>query len=217
MTALLSRRQLGLVAAGVALIVVLLLAVPLVTRSIAPPWGFVLVLGAYWLVYCIPVSLRYIAGGDRPGLIARRVERRDLWLVGLLLVQLCGVFFGAVWPHLAQLNAMALGLGLTVGLINGTLEELAWRGGYISTFRDKPLVGFLIGWVLFSLWHLPLSMTAGVVFEGGPLMLVGSSAGLGLLWSAVAFRTGSLAYVIPAHILTNVMAFSVLFATNGIA
>lgn len=217
MGSILSRRQIELVAAGVALIVVLLLAVPPVTRSLAPAWGFVLVLGAYWFIYCIPVSLRFIASGDRPGLFARRVERRDFWLVGLLVVQLCGVFFGALWPHLNELNAAAVGLAIVVGLINGTLEELAWRGGYISTFRDKPIVGFLIGWVLFSLWHIPLSMTAGMVFEGGPLMLVASSAGLGLLWSAVAFRTGSLAYVIPAHILTNVMAFSVLFATNGIA
>jgi membrane protease YdiL (CAAX protease family) len=198
---MMSRRQLSLIAAGIALVAVLLVGVPLVTPSFAPAWGFVLVLAAYWALFCIPVSLIFIAPTDR----------------SRLGVQIAGVFFGALWPHLGALSATAIGLGVVVGLLNGTLEELAWRGAYLSTFRDKPLLGFAAGWVLFTLWHIPLSMTAGMVFEGGPLMLIGSSAGLGLLWSAVAFRTGSLAYVVPAHILTNAMAFSVLFASNGIA
>jgi membrane protease YdiL (CAAX protease family) len=214
---MMSRRQLSLIAAGIALVAVLLVGVPLVTPSFAPAWGFVLVLAAYWALFCIPVSLIFIAPTDRSRLFSLRVERRELWLLGLLGVQIAGVFFGALWPHLGALSATAIGLGVVVGLLNGTLEELAWRGAYLSTFRDKPLLGFAAGWVLFTLWHIPLSMTAGMVFEGGPLMLIGSSAGLGLLWSAVAFRTGSLAYVVPAHILTNAMAFSVLFASNGIA
>jgi uncharacterized protein len=208
----LSRKQLALIAVSVVLVAVLMLVVPSLTAPIPRPWGFVLVLGAYWAVFCIPVSLIFIRPGDRQSLVSPR-RSPILWL---LPIQLLGVLFGALWPHMSALNAGAIGLALVVGVVNGALEEATWRGAFVSSFRDRPIVGFIARWVLFSGWHVPLAMTAGMVFEGGAAALVGGAAGLGLVWSIVAFRTGSIAYTIVAHALTNSMAFAVMFATNGI-
>jgi membrane protease YdiL (CAAX protease family) len=47
------------------------------------------------------------------------------------------------------------------------------------------------------------------------MALVGGAAGLGLLWSWIAWRTGSVFWVSIAHALTNAVTFWVLFNRNG--
>ena len=99
----------------------------------------------------------------------------------------------------------------------GTLEELAWRGGFLTTFRDRPRLGFWLGWALFSAWHVPLALSHGIVFDGGAALLVGGAAGMGLFWNWIAWRTRSVFYVAQAHALTNLLTFWVLFDRNGFA
>ncbi|MNY82307.1 hypothetical protein D3C86_2243340 [compost metagenome] len=53
-----------------------------------------------------------------------------------------------------------------------------------------------------------------MVLDG--LVLVGGAAGLGLLWSWLAWRTGSVFWTTIAHVLTNVMSFWVFFNSNGL-
>jgi uncharacterized protein len=62
---------------------------------------------------------------------------------------------------------------------------------------------------------VPLALSHDVLFDGGALALLGGAAALGLLWSAIAWRTGSVFYVSLAHSLTNLFAFWVLFDRNG--
>ncbi|MNT80398.1 hypothetical protein D3C72_2198490 [compost metagenome] len=71
--------------------------------------------------------------------------------------------------------------------------------------------------MLFTAWHAPLALSHGISFDGGWLYLEGEAAALGLLWSWIAWRTGSVFYVSIAHGLTNIFAFWVLFDRNGFA
>jgi hypothetical protein len=74
-----------------------------------------------------------------------------------------------------------------------------------------------VSWLLYIAWHLPLLLSHGVIFDGGWIALAGGAAGLGLLWSWIAWRTGSVFWTSIAHALTNVITFWVLFDHNGFA
>jgi membrane protease YdiL (CAAX protease family) len=100
-------------------------------------------------------------------------------------------------------------------VLNGFLEEYAWRGAFLGSFADRPRFGFVAGWLLFSAWHIPLTFAVGVTNEGGGAALVGGAAGLGLLWSFVAWRVRAIGWTVAAHVLTNFLAFSNLILANG--
>jgi uncharacterized protein len=142
---------------------------------------------------------------------------RDWWLLPLLVAQVGVVAIVNFVPNTGLLTSGGMWLAFLFAFINGPLEEIAWRGGFLATFRDRPRLGFWLGWALFSLWHVPLAMSHGIVFDGGALALLGGAAALGLLWSWIAWRTGSVFYVSLAHGLTNLFAFWVLFDRNGFA
>lgn len=211
----LTRGQWSLLGAALGLTLVLLLLVPPLTEALGPRTGFLAVLGLYWLLFCIPVILLFIAPDDRAPLFSFRTVPR--WVPVAVAVQLALIAVAAFVPNLAVLSPSALAVGALIGLVNGPLEEAAWRGGFLSTFRDNRRVGFWACWVLFTLWHIPLSMSAGIVFDGGTPTLIGGAAALGLFWTFLTFRTGTVAWSALAHALTNVLTFSVLVAANSIA
>lgn len=206
--------QRQLLFASVALCAVLLVLVPLVLSRFPAFWAYHLTLVLYWLGFCLPVARRY--GGLNPRLWGLGQHGRAAVIVPLLLAAQCAaVFAGALVPALPQLATGGLGLAILVALLNGPLEEAVWRGAYISTFSDRPLLGYGLGSALFALWHVPLALVAGVTFPGGPLALVGGATGLGLFWGAIAWRTGRIGWVAIAHSVTNIFAFAGLNAINA--
>jgi len=212
-----TRPQIALVLHALLLIAALVWLVPVLTGALGGPRGYLLSLGLYWLGFCLPVSFFHVRGRRGPLLFSERLAWRDWWIPGLLLLQVGAVGLGAVVPHTSLLTTHGAMLAALVALINGTLEEIAWRGGFLTRFADRPRLGFILGWVLFTAWHAPLALSQGIVFDGGWVALVGGAAGLGLLWSAIAWRTGSIFWVSIAHVLTNFLAFWVLFDANGFA
>lgn len=179
--------------------------------------GYLFSMTAYWLMFCLPVIGLHALPGNDGRLFSEKLPWRDWWLIPLLLVQVGVVAIANFVPNTAILTSGSMYLAMLIAAINGPLEEMAWRGGFLGTFRDRPRLGFWLGWALFTAWHIPLALSVGVVFDGGALALIGGAAGLGLLWSWVAWRTGSAFYASIAHGLTNLFAFWVLFSRNGFA
>lgn len=179
--------------------------------------GYLFSMTAYWLMFCLPVIGLHALPGNDGRLFSEKLPWRDWWLISLLLVQVGVVAIANFVPNTAILASGSMYLAMLIAAINGPLEEMAWRGGFLGTFRDRPRLGFWLGWALFTAWHIPLALSVGVVFDGGALALIGGAAGLGLLWSWVAWRTGSVFYASIAHGLTNLFAFWVLFSRNGFA
>lgn len=177
--------------------------------------GFLLSLAAYWLLFCLPVIVIHVWDRDEGRVFSERLAWGDWWIPLLLLAQVGAVGALAFFPNTELLTTHGAMLAVGVALLNGPLEEAAWRGGFMTTFREKPQLGFWLGWALFTLWHVPLLLSQGIVFDGGAMALVGGAAALGLLWSAIAWRTGSVFYTAIAHTLTNVLTFWVLFNANG--
>lgn len=211
---MLSRPQITLVAHALALIAVLLVLVPILTST----WGtngYLLVFVFYWLAFCVPVTLIHVLPHRGPRLFSEKLDRRD-WFVPLLLLGQVGLIaVVALAPNTAMLTTQGAMLALLFAVINGPLEEIAWRGGFMTRFADRPRLGFWLGWLLFSAWHIPLTLSHGVIFDGGGVGLVASAAVLGLLWNWAAWRTGSVFWVGLAHGLTNLAAFWVLFERSN--
>lgn len=210
-----NRSQIALVLHTVILTVAMLFVVPALTRGLGGQIGYLAVLAVYWLGFCLPVIAMHVWKRHDGRLFSERLAWRDWWVPGLLVVQVGVVGMAALVPHTSLLTTHGAMLAAAVGLINGPLEETAWRGGFMTVFRDRPRLGFWLGWALFTGWHGPLLLSHGIDFEGGWVALVGGAAGLGLLWSAIAWRTGSVFWVSIAHVLTNVLTFWVLFNGNG--
>lgn len=210
-----NRPQLALVLHALLLIASLSYLVPTLTELLGGARGFLLALMVYWLGFCLPVIVWHVRGRNAQ-LLSERLAWRDWFVPGLLLVQVCVVALAAFVPNTTMLTTHAAALAAVIGLINAPLEELAWRGGFMTRFAERPRLGFWLNWALFSLWHVPLSFSHGLQFEGGWLALIGGGAALGLLWSWIAWRTGSVFWVAIAHGLTNIITFWVLFDRNGV-
>ncbi len=208
-------RQIVLVLHALAMIGAMVWLVPLLTLQWGGPNGFLLSMAVYWLIFCVPVIAFQVWRQRSERLYSERLAWRDWWVPGALLLQVGVIGLAALVPNTAILTTHAAMLAAIIGIINGTLEESAWRGGFMTTFANRPRLGFALGWVLFSAWHIALTLSHGIVFDGGALSLVGGAAALGLVWSAIAWRTGSVFWVSIAHVLTNILTFWVLFDSNG--
>ncbi|KKB07712.1 CPBP family intramembrane glutamic endopeptidase [Devosia chinhatensis] len=209
-----NRKQIALVAHAALLIGALLWLVPALT-SWDPRAGYLFALTFYWLFFCLPVIGWHALPANEGGLFSEKLPWRDWWLVPLLLAQVGIVAVIAFAPNTNFLTSGGMWLAILLAVINGPLEEMAWRGGFIGTFRNRPRLGFWLGWVLFTAWHVPLALSVGVTFEGDWPALLGGAAVLGLFWNWIAWRTGSVFYVSMAHALTNIFAFWLLLDRNG--
>ncbi|WEK04293.1 MAG: CPBP family intramembrane metalloprotease [Candidatus Devosia phytovorans] len=207
--------QAALVLHALTLIGAMALLVPGLTESLGGPTGYLLSLCIYWLGFCLPVWLFHVKGRRDPHLYSERLHWRQLWIPILLLVQVCAVGLGVLMGHSQILTTQGAMLAAMIALINGPLEEIAWRGGFMTRFAAKPRLGFGLSWLLFTAWHAPLLLSQDIVFQGGWMALVGGAAVLGLLWSWIAWRTRSIFWVAIAHVLTNMLTFWVLFNANG--
>jgi membrane protease YdiL (CAAX protease family) len=211
---MLSRPQTILVAHALALIAILLWLVPYLTSTYGTN-GYLLSFVFYWLAFCVPVTLIHVLPHRGPRLFSEKLERRDWFVPLLVLAQAALIAVAALAPTTALLTTQGAMLALVFAVINGPLEEIAWRGGFMTRFADKPRLGFWLGWLLFTAWHIPLALSHGVIFDGGGVGLVASAALLGLFWNWLAWRTGSVFWVGLAHALTNLTAFWALFERSG--
>ena len=212
-----TRPQIALVLHAVVLIAAMTVIVPALTGAFGGPRGYLLSLAVYWLGFCLPVFFWHIRGRHGPRLFSESLAWRDWFVPGLLLLQVGTITLIAFVPNTAMLTTQAAMLGGVVALIHAPLEETAWRGGFLTRFADRPRLGFVLGWALFTAWHAPLALSHSMVFDGGWMALVGGAGALGLLWSWIAWRTGSVFWVLIAHVLTNAVTFWVLFDRNGLA
>ncbi|UXN74542.1 CPBP family glutamic-type intramembrane protease [Devosia sp. A8/3-2] len=183
---MLTPAQLALVLHALALIAVLLALVPLLTSALGTT-GYLVVFALYWIGFCSPViAIHALSGARSPRLFSEKLARRDWFVPGLLLVQVVVIAAVALAPNTSLLTTPGLLLAAFFAIINGPLEETARRGGFMARFADRPELGFWLGWLLFSARHIPLSLSHGVLFDGGAIGPVVSASLLGLLWNWIA-------------------------------
>lgn len=211
-----SKQQIALIVHAALLIGALFLLVPRLTEW-DPRAGYLFSLTFYWLFFCLPVIGLHALPGNDGQLFTEKLPWRYWWFIPLLLVQVGAIALVSFVPNTALLTSGGMWLAILIASINGPLEETAWRGGFLGAFRNRPTLGFWLGWLLFTAWHVPLALSVDITFDGGLIALVGGAALLGLFWSWVVWMTGSVFYVSIAHTLTNLFVFWLLFDRNGFA
>lgn len=205
------RRSL-LILASIGLIVAMWVLVPWLTERLGPSRGFFVIFCLYWFAFCLPLGLAF--QGVRK---ARAHLSYDLagngWVPWVVALQ-TGIVAVGSWLLLPDhVPLLVIPIALFCGLINGFSEEFFWRGAYLA--QGRGLRWFQItGVVLFTLWHVPLVFAHGIVYEGGPMALIGGAGVLGILWSIIANRTGCIGWTIVSHMLTNMAVFIGFFTTN---
>jgi membrane protease YdiL (CAAX protease family) len=185
----------------------------LTTSYFGPKWGYVSGFAGYW-AYCLLTAL-LVSGFDMNYFKRMWNEQsKNKWLSLLAFVPVFGVFVVSFLPTASQLTLSTAGLLLIFVLLNGSIEELYWRGLYLLEYPDNARIGFIFSWLLFGVWHVSLWFARGVIYTDGFIALVGGAYGLGLIWTWVARTNKNLRAVVPAHILVNLFAFTALFVDN---
>ena len=165
--------------------------------------GYLAGFGVYWAA-CAGLSV---------GLLGRR-RVRDLFrdvrprlgkpaLVGavLLLWPPLGAIATRFIPELGEATPAMLLTIAGVAIANATLEELLWRGVYITYWPGNPWLGWVWPALGFGAWHIaPQVIHASSM---GPIGYAVAATALGLSWGWVAWRTGSLRWVSVSHVLTD--------------
>ncbi len=202
------RRRLAL--AGLGLTLVMSAVVPIATRALGPLAGYMTVMVLYWVGFCVPVAVVF---GDGPYRVRVALDRSPTWIAATAIALPTLVFIAANSAHSAAAEPGMVALALLTAVINGPLEELAWRRTFRANSGDE-LAYEVLGLSLFTVWHVPLFFSDGVVFAYGFAGLVGGSLALGAVWMVMTRRSDSVGWPIVSHALVNAAAFLPFFATG---
>lgn len=159
----------------------------------------------YWIVWCLlltlltvgPQGLREMFKAPNPAF------GRPVWLGLILLVgPVAGSLLVNAFPQRVKEATFAiLVVSALFAIANGTLEEVLWRGTYVTAFPGNWLWGYLYPSIWFGLWHI----SPQVVFpsEGGSLRFALMAIFLGLAFGWVTINSGSIRWPVVAHILLD--------------
>ena len=165
--------------------------------------GYLAGFGLYWAA-CAGLSisllgrhrLRELFLDSRP-----RLGRPAVLGAALLIWPPVGAIATRFIPEIGYATPTMVATIAGVALVNALLEELLWRGVYITLWPRNPWLGVVWPAIGFGVWHLaPQVIHASAM---GPIVYVVSASALGLSWGWVAWRTGSLRWVGVSHVLTD--------------
>jgi membrane protease YdiL (CAAX protease family) len=129
---------------------------------------------------------------------------RPNWLGVLLLLGPPLVMYVTAFPAAIKgLSLKVLVISILYALVNGTMEEVLWRGTYVIAFPDSWLWGYVYPSVWFGLWHLAPMAVRPSEMPGGNFAFALMAIVLGLTWGWVARMSGSIRWTVVAHVLLN--------------
>jgi hypothetical protein len=166
-------------------------------------WGYVAGFGAYWAT-CAGLSVALLGRSGVRHLfrdVHPRLGRPAALGLALLAWPAVGAFATRFILEVGTATSAMLGTILGVAVANALLEEILWRGVYITLWPRNPWLGWLWPAVGFAAWHFAPQVIHPSAM--GPSVFVAASFLLGASWGWVAFRTGTLRLVSISHVLTD--------------
>jgi membrane protease YdiL (CAAX protease family) len=137
-------------------------------------------------------------------------------IAALFLPAVFGFLFAFPYLFPADTGVLLATLAL-YALFNGTLEEVFWRGLFITQFRTNPWLGVLYPGVMFGIWQLVPWAHFDAWLRPPAIIVLAVAIPIGVLYAWVAGRTGSIRWTVLAHVLTNLSGIGALliFARPG--
>lgn len=205
----LTLRQFALIALPLLLVPCCVLVFRWLGRRFDPPRAYWLGFAFYWLLWCIAFPLMLLGPGEllRAFRIPVFPAGPARWLLALLLA---GPVIGSALMNpgfagqLRRMPARSLAPALAFALVNGTLEELLWRGAFLNAFPDIWAWGLLLPSIGFGLWHLAPQQ----IYPAGPtpwpfaLMSIFLGGAFGV---ASLILGGAILPAVIAHILLDLI------------
>jgi membrane protease YdiL (CAAX protease family) len=162
--------------------------------------GFLL----YWGIWCIGFPVWALGRARLRGLFAASAAPvgRPAWagVVSLTVPLVLGYVYA--FPRALSSATLPVVIGsAALALVNGSLEEILWRGLFVATFSESLVLGHLYPAIGFALWHLaPLSIFPNAA-PGGSMSFVVTAGLVGLMWGWLARSSRSIAWTTVAHVL----------------
>lgn len=119
--------------------------------------GYVLGFTFYWVMWCLIVPLILLGKAGFFSLFREEIPlfRKENQLpISLLITTTVGAFFMYFIPNFATTPIMIITIGIPVAIINGTYEEILWRGLYVKIFPNKVMLGLIYPTIGFAIWHI---------------------------------------------------------------
>ncbi len=173
-------------------------------------WGYLAGFCYYWVCWCILFSFWFIGFKNVKNVyyLGRRLLIKRLWIIlPLLLIFPIVTFMVSFLPHFNEGGIGVILLTLVFALINGTLEELLWRGALISAYPTNSWIGYIYPTLFFGAWHIAPELVLPNPLSGGPLSFIGGALVMGFAWGWIAWRSRSILLTTIAHVLTNFFGF----------
>lgn len=155
----------------------------------------------YWIFWCYLIPFLILGPAGLSAVFVNKMKLSVLLSV-ILLIPIIIAFFGIPFiPYLCKLTPLIAIVSLLTALVNGTGEELFWRGVYIKYFPNNLFLGYLYPTFMFALWHIsPRAVQSNSV---GTFSFILGALLMGLCWGYVAWRTKSIRWTVVSHMIVN--------------
>lgn len=165
--------------------------------------GFTVGLAFYWLVWCLLVPFAVLGRAEFRQLFGRSAQELRLRDAVVLMIP-PAVGFTAIFPLLLWIGDSTLYVAAAViAIVNGTCEEVLWRGAYLKVFGNRLWGGLLYPAIGFGLWHVAPVLAHWSWSPARALWIAASATLVGLAYGFVARRCDSIRWTILSHILMN--------------
>ena len=118
------------------------------------------------------------------------------------------------FPRIAHLELTVIIVSIIIGVVIGATEEILWRGVYIRKFPSSKFFGIIYPAIWFSVWHIASQSVLPNQMLGGIASFLFYALLLGLDWGLVAWRTGSIKWVVAGHCIEDSLGLSGLPSCN---
>lgn len=165
--------------------------------------GFAVGFLFYWIVWCLLVPFAVLGRAEFRDLFRR--SARALRLRHAVLLMLPAVVgFSSIFPLLMWIGSSKLFVAAAaIAIVNGTCEEVLWRGAYLKVFGNRLWGGLLYPAIGFGLWHVAPLLAHWSWSPGRALWLAASATLVGLAYGFVARHYRSIRWTIFSHVLMN--------------
>jgi len=199
--------QIALLAAPPLLLITTRLMYKGMASRLGPSRGYLVGFLFYWTCWCLLLPLLTVGPEGLQAMFQAPdpLFGRPGWLGAALLAAPLLVTYLTMFPaEVRGASLRVIVVSILFALVNGTLEEVLWRGAYLTAFPDSWLLGVVYPSVGFGFWHLAPQAVFPYEGPGGPLAFALMPVALGLVWGWVAKSSGSIRWTVAAHILLDI-------------
>lgn len=176
--------------------------------------GYIVGFSFYYIFWCYGTTLALLGKTEFVSLFKEAnplFSKKNWYLIIIFFMIAMGTIMMYLFPSINQATLTLIMIAIPIAFVHGIGEEALWRGLYIKTFPNNILLGIIYPSIAFALWHL----SPQLVFPAENLLgFIASTFFLGFSYALIAFKTGSIKWVILLHVLGSLLALGQPISTS---